>query len=68
MAVNPVRRRHRSVSRIRQSQADLRFLTEAELAETAVGLAGPDGDLQRANPGSGSVWQPRWSTSVMVCD
>ena len=47
LTVNPCARTAPKRSRIRQSQADLRFLTEAELA-TAVRVAGADGDLLTA--------------------
>lgn len=52
LTVNPCARTAPKRSRIRQSQADLRFLTEAELA-TAVRLAGPAGDLLTLAVGTG---------------
>jgi integrase len=52
VTVNPCARTAPKRSRIRQSQADLRFLTETELA-TAVRLAGPDGDLLTVTVGTG---------------
>jgi hypothetical protein len=45
LTVNPCARTAPKRSRIRQSQADLRFLTEAELA-TAARVAGTDGHLR----------------------
>jgi len=52
LTVNPCARTAPKRSRIRQSQADLRFLTEAELA-TAVRVAGADGDLLAVAVGTG---------------
>jgi integrase len=52
LTVNPCARTAPKRSRIRQSQADLRFLTEAELA-TAVRVAGADGDLLTVAVGTG---------------
>ena len=52
LAANPCARTAPKRSRIRQSQADLRFLTEAEFA-TAARLAGRDGDLLRVAVGTG---------------
>ncbi len=52
MAANPCARTAPKRSRIKQSQADLRFLTEAEFA-TAARLAGQDGDLLRVAVGTG---------------
>ena len=52
LTVNPCARTAPKRSRIRQSQADLRFLTEAELA-TAARVAGADGDLLAVAVGTG---------------
>ena len=52
LTVNPCARTAPKRSRIRQSQADLRFLTEAELA-TAARVAGADGDLVTVAVGTG---------------
>ena len=52
LAANPCARTAPKRSRIRQSQADLRFLTEAEFA-SAARLAGDDGDLLRVAVGTG---------------
>ena len=52
LTVNPCARTAPKRSRIRQSQADLRFLTEAELA-TAARVAGADGDLLTVAVGTG---------------
>jgi integrase len=52
LTVNPCARTAPKRSRIRQSQADLRFLTEAELA-TAARVAGIDGDLLTVAVGTG---------------
>lgn len=52
LAANPCARTAPKRSRIRQSQADLRFLTEAEFA-TAARLAGEDSDLLRVAVGTG---------------
>lgn len=52
LAANPCDRTAPKRSRIRQSQADLRFLTEAEFA-TAARLAASDGDLLRVAVGTG---------------
>ena len=51
-AANPCARTAPKRSRIRQSQKDLRFLTEAEFA-TAARLAGQEGDLLRVAVGTG---------------
>ena len=52
LTVNPCARTAPKRSRIKQSQADLRFLTEAEFA-TAARLAGEDGDLLSVAVGTG---------------
>ncbi len=52
ITANPCARTAPKRSRIRQSQADLRFLTESELA-SAVRLAGADGDLLTVTAGTG---------------
>ncbi|MDQ4109553.1 MAG: site-specific integrase [Actinomycetota bacterium] len=53
LSVNPCARTAPKRSKVRQSQAELRFLTEAELA-TAADLAGEhDGDLLRVTAGTG---------------
>lgn len=52
VTVNPCARTAPKRSRIRQSQADLRFLTEAELA-TVLNVAGADGDLLTVAVGTG---------------
>jgi integrase len=52
LASNPCARTAPKRSRIRQSQADLRFLTEAEFA-TVARLAGGDADLLRLAVGTG---------------
>src|SRR4029453_14609707 len=52
VTVNPCARTAPKRSRTRQSQADLRFLTEAELA-TAARVAGADGDLLTVAVGTG---------------
>ena len=52
LTVNPCARTAPKRSRIKQSQADLRFLTETEFA-TAARLAGEDGDLLRVAVGTG---------------
>jgi len=52
LTVNPCARTAPKRSRIRQSQADLRFLTETELA-TAARVAGADGDLLTVAVGTG---------------
>ena len=52
LTVNPCARTAPKRSRIRQAQADLRFLTEAELA-TAARVAGLDGDLFTVAVGAG---------------
>lgn len=52
LTTNPCARTAPKRSRIRQSQGDLRFLTEAEFA-TAARLAGQEGDLLRVAVGTG---------------
>ena len=52
LTANPCARTAPKRSRIKQSQADLRFLTEAEFA-VAAGLAGAEGDLLRVAVGTG---------------
>ena len=51
-AHNPLLRTAPKRSKIKQSQADLRFLTESEFATTAE-IAGDDGDLLRVTVGTG---------------